>query len=106
MTNLFNLAEAELPAIAPSAFGGATYDAAVDHQRLCRQAQVVFDLMADGEWRTLSEIEEATGFGQASISARLRDFRKARFGGFNVKRRRRGAPPCGLFEYQLLLEKE
>lgn len=77
---------------------GATYDHHKDGKRLGGQHRIVFELMRDGRWRTLAEIEDATGHPQASVSARLRDFRKPRFGGRQVNRRRRTE---GSFEYQL-----
>lgn len=80
---------------------GATFDPTLDRARLNRQAQVVFDLVKDHQWRTLREIAAATGEPEASISARLRDLRKVRFGGWIVDRRRRGDPSCGIFEYRL-----
>ncbi len=55
-----------------------------------------------GWWWTLREISQHTGDPEASISARLRDLRKARFGAHTVNRRRRGDPTKGVFEYQLL----
>jgi hypothetical protein len=85
----------------PFDFDGSTYEPEHDRARLTGQALRVFELMLDGEWRTLAEIEEITGDPQASISARLRDFRKPRFGSYHVARRRRGNPHRGLFEYQL-----
>lgn len=85
-------------------FDGSTFDAALDTVRLSRQAQLVFDLMRDGQWRTLAEITRAIGSGsEAGVSARLRDFRKPKFGGFVVDRRRRGDGEHGFFEYQLRL---
>jgi hypothetical protein len=61
--------------------------------------------MKDGVWRTLSEIEKVLGVGhsQAGISARLRDFRKEKFGGHTVERRRRGNAAKGLHEYRLII---
>jgi hypothetical protein len=44
--------------------------------------------MADGEWHTLKELSTITGASEASCSARLRDFRKPKFGGHTVDRRR------------------
>jgi len=58
--------------------------------------------MRDGEWRTLGEISEATGHPEASVSARLRDFRKPRFGGHTVNRRRGKWVGGSWWEYQLL----
>lgn len=45
--------------------------------------------MARGAWLTLSEIAEATEFGEASISAQLRHLRKKEHGGCRVQKRRR-----------------
>lgn len=68
------------------AFGGWTYEPARDGSRLRAQLGRVRAVMLDGRWRTLAEIETATGDPQASISARLRDLRKAKFGGWVVER--------------------
>jgi hypothetical protein len=78
--------------------GGETYDPAEDYERLNRQADAVFRLMQDGRWRSLAEIAAVTGHPPASISARLRDFRKRRFGGHIVERRCEGN---GLYRYLL-----
>lgn len=84
----------------PLNFDGQTYEPVRDSKRLGRQLSAVLTLMRDGHWRTLYEIREATGEGsEAAISARLRDLRKARFGGYQVNRRRRGLG--GTFEYQV-----
>jgi hypothetical protein len=53
--------------------------------RLGTQAQAVYSLMLDGNWRSLRDIAEDTGFPEASISARLRDLRKPEFGGLRVE---------------------
>ena len=82
-------------------FDGITYEQKIDGVRLCAQASRVFRLMRDGQWRTLREIADATGDPEASISARLRDFRKERWGRFEVERRRRGETPGGTYEYRL-----
>lgn len=77
---------------------GDTFQMALDFVRLNNQAQLVFDVMADGRWRTLSQIATETGCPEASVSARLRDFRKPRFGGHTVSRRHVGG---GLYEYKV-----
>lgn len=82
-------------------FDGQTYESKQDKIRLTGQTLRVADLMLDGHWRTLQEIADATGDPQASVSARLRDLRKKRFGEFEVKRRSRGPRDLGLFEYQV-----
>lgn len=85
-------------------FDGETYEPEFDHERLGAQALRVWGLMRDGTWRTLAEIEAACGDPQASISARLRDFRKHDFGDHTVERRRRGEGRCGLFEYRVVMQ--
>lgn len=81
-------------------FDGATYDHARDSARLGEQMLAVLSVMADGQWRTLAAIASETNAPEASVSARLRDLRKPRFGGHTVNREylRRG-----LFQYQLLV---
>lgn len=83
-------------------FDGNTFDAALDSERLTGQLGKVFSLMCDGRYRTLGEIVNAIGGGsEASVSARLRDLRKPKFGSHVVNRRRRGEGANGCFEYQL-----
>jgi hypothetical protein len=80
-------------------FDGETYDEARDRARLSRQLNRVWEAMRDRRWRTLGDLAEELGDPEASISARLRDLRKEKFGGYRVRRRyvRRG-----LWEYRLL----
>jgi len=80
---------------------GATYDPEQDGKRLATQHQRVFALMSDGQWRTLEEIASAVHGTTQSVSARLRDLRKTRFGEHEVERRRRSPGEAGLFEYRL-----
>jgi hypothetical protein len=82
-------------------FDGATYSPAADRRRLTGQLARVRALMSDGRWRALAEIAAEVGGSEAGVSARLRDLRKARFGGHAVDRRRRGEAGRGLFEYRL-----
>lgn len=84
-------------------FDGATYDPEHDEVRLKGQLWHMFQLMKDGKRRTLSEIETVTGYPQASISTRLRDFRKPRFGGHTLHLLRRGDPKRGWYEYWIHL---
>lgn len=83
---------------------GITFEPKFDEDRLNAQALRVWRVIFDGRWRTLAEIAERTGDPEASISARLRDLRKERFGGHRVERRRRESPIRGLFEYRLVKE--
>lgn len=78
---------------------GATFDPTRDLARLNDQHLRVYRVMRDGEWRTLGAIAMQTGDPEASISARLRDFRKPRFGGHTVERRHIGV---GLWAYCLI----
>jgi hypothetical protein len=86
-----------------SRFNGSDYAPAKDDVRLRGQILRVYNLMKDGHWRTLSEIESSTGDPAASISAQLRHLRKNRFGSHTVNKRVRGQREHGLFEYQLIL---
>ena len=81
-------------------FSGFTYDKTRDHDRLKKQLSAVFNLMRDGRFRTLQDIELLLGYPQSSISARLRDFRKKNFGQHTVNRE---YVSKGLFKYQLII---
>lgn len=87
----------------PESFGGETYDPAQDHDRLSAQLRRVWLVVRDGRWRTLAEISELTGDPEASVSARLRDLRKPKFGGYQVSRQRRGYR-TGLHEYRVEIQ--
>lgn len=77
---------------------GDTYDDTRDRDRLNRQARLVWRVMTDHQWHTLAELSFLTDQPEASVSARLRDLRKRRFGSHTVHRRYAGG---GLWEYQL-----
>lgn len=81
-------------------FDGETYDVARDGFRLSSQLNRVRMVMWDGEWRTLRQIQAACGGSEASISARLRDLRKTRFGAHTVSKRVVEGT-TGLWEYRL-----
>jgi hypothetical protein len=81
-------------------FDGATYIRALDHERLGAQLLRVARVMADGAWHTLRGISGLTGDPEASVSARLRDLRKRKFGGHSVLRERVAR---GLWRYRLVL---
>jgi hypothetical protein len=82
-------------------FDGSTYDHEKDGKRLSTQLVAVWNLMRDGSWRSLASIVAAlpAGHSESAVSARLRDFRKARFGGHTVERRRAHG---GTFVYRLV----
>jgi hypothetical protein len=69
---------------------GATYDHEQDGPRLFQQAADVWSAMHDGKWYSLQALAEKTGYPTQSISARIRDFRKERFGSHTVDKRRYG----------------
>ena len=82
-------------------FDGETYEPDKDKARLTGQLLRVFDLMGDGHWHTLRWLSDHAMGSEASVSARLRDLRKDRFGGFNVERHRLDG---GLWEYRLVAQ--
>ncbi len=97
LPGLFQVMIQELPT-AP--FDGATYQPDKDQARLGAQLQRVLVVMqVGGRWRTLQEIASITGDPEASVSARIRDLRKPKFGGHQVEHRRRDG--AGLWEYKL-----
>ena len=79
---------------------GETYNAKRDKVRLNRQAKTVYNLMRDGRARTLHTISQITREPESSISARLRDFRKARFGGHMVHREHIG-DGCWIYRLEI-----
>ncbi len=81
-------------------FGGRTYNKELDGTRLAYQLGMVRMLMSDGQWRTLAQISEAVDAPQASVSARLRDLRKPKFGGLDVEGKRVGVG--GLWRYRIV----
>lgn len=90
----------QIQEMTPPRFDGATYQADKDQARLTGQLLRVLKAMQDGgPWLTLAEIADETGDPEASISARIRDLRKKRFGGYEVEHRRRHG--AGLWEYRL-----
>ena len=80
-------------------FDGDTYEPHLDKVRLTGMLERVFAVMADGRWHTLSELSRNCHGSEASISARIRDLRKDKFGAFMVERER---VKQGLFRYRLV----
>lgn len=78
---------------------GQTFEKAFDYDRLNAQSRRVYDFISSGGWWTLEEISLNTGDPEASVSARLRDFRKPEFGSLTINRRRRTTG--GTWEYRL-----
>jgi len=84
-------------------FDGDTIDQARDGGRLRKQYNDVFRLMGDGEEHRLAWLARMTGHPESSISARIRDMRKEKFGGHTVERRFICA---GLYSYRLIIKEE
>ena len=84
--------------MATDLFDGETYDTDRDEERLRRQLRHVRSIMLDGRWHTLPELARGTNWLTTSMSARVRDLRKERFGGWVVHRR---YIADGLWEYRL-----
>lgn len=83
-------------------FDGADYKPGRDDVRLTGQLERIYSVMRDGMWRSLPAIENETGAPQASISAQLRNLRKARFGGHRVDKEYIGT---GVYLYRLVVNK-
>ena len=84
-------------------FDGDTYDRAKDYRRLDTQMGRVYRFVCDGAWYTLDEIKAVCGGTDSSISARLRDFRKEKFGSYTMESRRKTGAPPGTWEYRVLV---
>lgn len=84
-------------------FNGSDYQPARDDVRLTGQLLRVWEVMANGAWRTLDEISRLTGDPAASVSAQLRHLRKPRFGGHQVDKEHLGN---GLYRYRVIANKE
>ena len=83
-------------------FTGAEYSNKYDYKRLAGQLQRIFELMKDGQWRTLSQIAIETHAPESSVSANLRNLRKQGNGEHTVERRVKGDRAGGLFVYRLI----
>ncbi len=88
------------PALPTGDADGDTFSREQDGPRLNTQRQAVFTVMLDHQWHTLAELAELTNASEASVSARLRDLRKAQFGSHTIERRRVPGGN-GLHEYRL-----
>tara|TARA_B100001750_G_scaffold122415_1_gene97133 strand:+ start:701 stop:997 length:297 start_codon:yes stop_codon:yes gene_type:complete len=82
-------------------FDGVTFDKQLDGQRLGTQLEQVRDVMSDGRWRSLEEISRRVGCQTQSVSARLRDLRKPKFGSYVVKRKRVGGSGLHLYKLEI-----
>lgn len=55
-------------------------------------------LAVKGRWVTLGALRSVVGGSDSGVSARVRDLRKAQFGGYTVERRRL---PNGVWQYRI-----
>lgn len=81
-------------------FDGATYDRAADRMRLTTQLRRVLQYMLGRGWTPLHQIAAALAEPEGSVSARLRDLRKPKFGEYVVISRR--STDGGTWEYVVL----
>ncbi len=75
-----------------------------DKPRLTNQMHAIRDLMADGNWRTLEQIQEAIESQgikcrTASASAQLRNLKKPEGGSYGLEKRHEGN---GQYRYRLV----
>lgn len=69
-------------------FDGATYQPRLDYERLSNQLERVKAATLDTGWWTVTALTLKVGGSETSVSARLRDLRKQKFGGYHVESRR------------------
>lgn len=101
---LFDMPPAPPKEPEPQEFDGQTYEEKLDGPRLRFQLERVREYMLAifPTWKALAEISQELEkqyeikFPEASISARLRDLRKRKFGGYVVEGKRREG---GTWEY-------
>ena len=79
-------------------FDGSDYKHKRDSARLSGQLLRIWDVMKDGEWRTLDQISELTRTPHSSASAQLRNLRKERFGSHIIDKEHKDD---GLYRYRL-----
>ena len=87
----------------PAVFDGSTFNPYWDGERLGSQMERVSAFMMDGQWHDLHSVVNACGGTTASVSARIRDLRKAKFGRYTVESMRTGDPKSGVWQYRVLV---
>jgi len=83
-------------------FDGSDIEPEYDNIRLSKQMARIFNYMKNGQWKTLEEISENTKAPHSSVSAQLRNLRKAEFGSHTIEKQSRGNRINGLWEYKLI----
>ena len=76
---------------------GETFDRARDLDRLDNAMGRIYARMKDRNWYTLADLASAGECSEACASARIRDLRKKKFGGFFVDKANCGD---GLWKYR------
>ena len=84
-------------------FDGETYIPMIDYKRLKGLLKRVYDIMSDGNWHRLAELAHRAQGSEASVSARIRELRKEKFGGFEVQRKRHKTQK-GVWLYRLVTD--
>jgi len=79
---------------------GAFYSPSLDEQRLTTQMERVRLQLVDGRWHTAQHIADRTRAPLTSVSAQIRNLRKAENGGYIIETRRDG--DTGLFLYRMV----
>lgn len=80
-------------------FDGITYQDK-DYTRLSGQLLRVFEVMKDGRWYGASQLCELANVSPLSITARIRDLRKPKFGSHTIERKLISG---GYHEYRLVV---
>ena len=80
--------------------GRDTYEPDQDCARLTGQLLRVYERMSAGGWHSLAELVECCGGSEASISARIRDLRKPKYGSHTIERQRQ-SPFTGIWIYRM-----
>ena len=80
-------------------FDGSTFNPERDGQRLGDQMLAVLAIMSTKQWFTLGQLSMLAAAPEASVSARIRDLRKPRFGGHTIERE---YVRKGLWRYRLV----
>ena len=91
----------QLDLIEHGVFNGKNYEPLVaGYSKLTGKTLEVYELMKDGKFRTLADIEKATKIMQTTISATLRHLRKQKYGAHKLNKRRSIGKQ---YEYQLII---
>lgn len=86
--------------VAVEHFPGPEYQPERDEVRLTGQRQRIYNVMSDGEWRTIAELSRLSKAPENSASSQLRQLRWKANGGHTVKRRH---VENGLYQYRLVV---